>query len=379
MKHYDFLIVGSGLFGATFAERMTKFGKTCLVIEKREHLGGLAYTKNIENIDVHTYGAHIFHTSDEGVWKYVNRFAKFNNFINSPMAIYKNEIYNLPFNMNTFAKLWNLKTPDEAKKKIAEQRMLFGVENPKNLEEQAINMVGKDIYEILVKGYTEKQWGMKATELPSFIIKRLPVRFTYDNNYFNDTYQGIPVDGYTKMIEKMLEGIEVRLNTDYLQNREYFDNLADKVVYTGPIDKYFGYKYGTLEYRSLNFETTILDIENHQGNAVINYTEREIQYTRIIEHKHFNLKPDQPKTVVTKEYPMAWDLDKEAYYPINDDKNATLYKKYLELAKQNPNVLFGGRLAEYKYYNMDQAIASALDLVEKVQEKSQTRTDANEV
>lgn len=361
---YDYLIVGSGLFGAIFAYEAHRRGKKCLVVEKRSHIGGNIYTENIDDINVHKYGAHIFHTSDKTVWEYVNQFAEFNRYTNSPVAIYKNELYNMPFNMNTFNKLWGVITPDDAKAKIEEEKQEAGIGEPKNLEEQAISLVGKTIYEKLVKGYTEKQWGKKATELPSFIIKRLPVRFIYDNNYFNDDYQGIPIGGYTQIIEKMLYGIEVRLNTDFLEHREELKNIADKIVYTGQIDKYYDYCFGELEYRSLRFETEVLDEENYQGNAVVNYTEYDIPYTRIIEHKHFEFG-NQPKTIITKEYPSKWEKGDEPYYPMNDEKNNTLYAKYKELADQENNVIFGGRLGQYKYYDMHNVIAEALKCVDK--------------
>ena len=364
MKNYDYLIVGSGLFGSIFAYEANKRGKKCLVIDKRNHIGGNIYTKEIENINVHEYGAHIFHTSNKEVWEYINDFAEFNRYTNSPVAIYKDELYNLPFNMNTFNKLWGVKTPSEAKAKIEEQVKESSIVEPKNLEEQAISLVGKDIYEKLVKGYTEKQWGTRATELPSFIIKRLPVRFTYDNNYFNDKYQGIPIGGYTKIIEKMLEGIEVKLNTDFFKNRKELESLADKIVFTGMIDEFYDYKFGTLEYRSLRFEHEILDEENHQGNAVVNYTEYEIPYTRIIEHKHFEYG-NQPKTVITREYPAKWEKGDEPYYPINNDKNNSMYNKYKELADKETNIIFGGRLAEYKYYDMHNVIEQALKCVKE--------------
>ncbi|HEY8361538.1 MAG TPA: UDP-galactopyranose mutase [Tissierellaceae bacterium] len=364
MKKYDYLIVGAGLFGSVFAYEAHKKGKKCLVIDKRNHVGGNVYTKEIEGINVHMYGPHIFHTNNKEVWDYINQFAEFNRYTHCPIAIYKDEVYNLPFNMNTFNKLWGVKTPTEAKAKIAEQIAECNIAQPKNLEEQAIMLVGKDIYEKLIKGYTEKQWGRKATELPPFIIKRLPVRFTYDNNYFNDKYQGIPIGGYTRIIEKMLEGIEVRLNTDFFENREELESLADKIVYTGMIDQFYNYKYGVLEYRSLRFEHEILDIDNYQGSAVVNYTEYEIPYTRIIEHKHFE-SGDQSKTVITKEYPVKWNKGDEPYYPINDEKNNEIYNKYKELADKENNVIFGGRLAEYKYYDMDDVIARALECVKK--------------
>lgn len=359
MKKYDYLIVGAGLYGSIFAYEMNKKGKKCLVIDKRNHIGGNIYCENIEGINVHKYGAHIFHTSNKEVWEYINNFCEFNNYINSPIANYKGEIYNLPFNMNTFNKLWGVITPKEAKEKIEEQKKEFSITEPKNLEEQAISLIGKDIYEKLIKGYTEKQWGRKATELPAFIIKRLPVRFTYDNNYFNDRYQGIPIGGYTKIIEKMLEGIEVKLNTNFFDNREYFENIAEKIVFTGMIDEFYNYKFGKLEYRSLRFETEILNEENYQGNAVVNYTEREIPYTRIIEHKHFEFGK-QEKTVITKEYPSEWKEGDEPYYPVNDEKNNRLYEKYRELAEKETNVIFGGRLGEYKYYDMDKVIEKVL-------------------
>ena len=359
MKKYDYLIVGAGLYGSIFAYEMNKKGKKCLVIDKRNHIGGNIYCENIEGINVHKYGAHIFHTSNKEVWEYINQFCEFNNYINSPIANYKGEIYNLPFNMNTFNKLWGVVTPKEAKEKIEEQKKEFSITEPKNLEEQAISLIGKDIYEKLIKGYTEKQWGRKATELPAFIIKRLPVRFTYDNNYFNDRYQGIPIGGYTKIIEKMLDGIEVKLNTNFFDNREYFENIAEKIVFTGMIDEFYNYKFGKLEYRSLRFETETLDEENYQGNAVVNYTEKEIPYTRIIEHKHFEFGK-QKKTVITKEYPSEWKEGDEPYYPVNDEKNNKLYKKYRELAEKEEDIIFGGRLGEYKYYDMDKVIEKVL-------------------
>lgn len=361
MKKYDYLIVGAGLFGAVFAHEAKEAGKTCLVIDKRNHIAGNIYTDKVKDIDVHQYGAHIFHTSNETVWNYVNRFAKFNRYTNSPVANYKGEIYNMPFNMNTFNKLWGVVTPQEAQAKIEEQKAAYHVENPQNLEEQAISLIGPDVYTKLVKGYTEKQWGKRATELPSFIIKRLPVRFTYDNNYFNDDYQGIPVEGYTKMIERMLDGVEVKLEEDFLKNREAFMEQADKIVYTGMIDEYYNYCYGELEYRSLNFETEVLEgVENYQGNAVVNYTEYEVPYTRIIEHKHFTYGT-QPDTVITREYPKTWSKGDEPYYPMNDEKNLNLYEKYTELAEKVGNVIFGGRLGMYKYYDMDDTIEAALN------------------
>ncbi len=359
MQKYDYLIVGAGLYGSIFACEMKKIGKKCLVIDKRNHIGGNIYCENIEGINVHKYGAHIFHTSNKEVWEYINQFCEFNNYINSPIANYKGEIYNLPFNMNTFNKLWGVRTPEEAKRKIEEQKRELEIVEPKNLEEQAISLIGKDIYEKLIKGYTEKQWGRKATELPAFIIKRLPVRFIYDNNYFNDRYQGIPVGGYTKIIEKMLEGIEVKLNTNFFDNREYFENIAEKIVFTGMIDEFYNYQFGKLEYRSLRFETEVLNEKNYQGNAVVNYTEREIPYTRIIEHKHFEFGK-QEKTVITREYPSEWKVGDEPYYPVNDEKNNKLYEKYRELAEKENKVIFGGRLGEYKYYDMDKIIEKVL-------------------
>ena len=362
-KAYDYLIVGSGLFGSIFAYEAKKRGKKVLVIEKRDHIAGNIYTEEIEGIQVHKYGAHIFHTSNEEVWKYINQFAKFNRYTNSPVAIYKDELYNMPFNMNTFNKLWGVKTPAEAKAKIEEEKKEAGITNPQNLEEQAISLVGRTIYEKLVKGYTEKQWGRRATELPSFIIKRLPVRFIYDNNYFNDDYQGIPIGGYTQIIEKMLEGIEVRTSYDYFDHQAELDGIADKIIFTGPIDQFYHYQYGELEYRSLRFETETLDMENYQGNAVVNYTEYEIPYTRIIEHKHFDSTQITPKTVITREYPDQWNKEKEPYYTINNEKNNSLYEQYLELAKNDSHVIFGGRLGQYKYFDMDKVIAEALQCV----------------
>lgn len=360
---YDYLIVGAGLFGSVFAERATASGKKVLVIDKRNHVGGNVYTEEIEGIQVHKYGAHIFHTNDKTVWEYVNRFAEFNRYTNSPVANYNGELYSLPFNMYTFNKMWGVTTPDEARARIAEQREAAGITEPKNLEEQAISLVGRDIYERLVKSYTEKQWGRPCTELPAFIIRRLPVRFTFDNNYFNALYQGIAIGGYTAMVEKMLSGIEVRLGVDYLENKEYFDSLADRVVYTGPIDSYFDYCYGHLGYRSVRFETEVLDTDNYQGNAVINYTDSKTPYTRIIEHKHFEFGT-QPKTVISKEYSAEWEPGIEPYYPINDEINGELFKKYKNLAENEDKVIFGGRLAEYRYYDMDAVIASALKVWE---------------
>ena len=364
MDCYDYLIVGTGLFGSIFAYEANKRGKKCLIIDKRSHIGGNVYTEEVEGINVHKYGAHIFHTSDKMIWDYIQQFADFNRYTNSPIAIYKDEVYNMPFNMNTFSRLWNIKTPKEAKEIIEKQKEESGITEPKNLEEQAISMVGKDIYEKLVKGYTGKQWGRPCTELPSFIIKRLPVRFTYDNNYFNDLYQGIPIGGYTKIIEKMLTGIDTKLNYDYFEHRDELNQIADKIVFTGMIDQFYDYKFGTLEYRSLRFETEVLDEENYQGNAVVNYTEYDIPYTRIIEHKHFEFG-NQPKTIITKEYPSKWEKGDEPYYPMNDEKNNTLYAKYKELADQENNVIFGGRLGQYKYYDMHNVIAEALKCVDK--------------
>ncbi len=364
---YDYLIVGSGLFGAVCAYELKKRGKKLLVIEKRGHIGGNIYTEEVEGINVHKYGAHIFHTSDKEVWDYMNSFAEFNHFVNSPIARYHDECYNLPFNMNTFTKLWrDVFTPAEAAARIEEERVQFGVTEPKNLEEQAINLVGRTIYEKLVKGYTEKQWGRPCGELPAFIIKRLPVRFTFDNNYFNDNYQGIPVGGYTGIIEKMLEGVPVRLNCDFFADKENYLNLAKKIIFTGPIDQYFGYCYGPLEYRSLRFETEILNIPNYQGNAVINYTDAETPFTRIIEHKHFEYGT-QPKTVVTREYPAAWKMGEEPYYPVNDGKNTRLYAQYRKLAEAQNKVIFGGRLGLYQYFDMDDVILSAWNALKEME------------
>ena len=364
MTKYDYLIVGSGLFGSVFAHEAIKRGKRCLVVERRNHIGGNVYCENIDGINVHKYGAHIFHTSNREVWEYINQFAEFNNYINSPIAIYENEVYNLPFNMNTFSKMWGIKTPAEAKAKIAQQVAEAGIKEPKNLEEQAISLVGYDIYEKLVKGYTEKQWGRSCKDLPSFIIKRLPLRFTYDNNYFNDRWQGIPIGGYTPIIEKMLEGSEVLLNTDYFTFIKENPDIAEKTVYTGMLDEFFGYSLGHLEWRSLRFETEVLDTDNYQGNAVVNYTSSDVPWTRIIEHKHFEFGT-QPVTVITREYPMEWNTGVEPYYPINDNNNEMLANQYRELAGKCKNVIFGGRLANYKYYDMDQVIAAALDAVKK--------------
>ena len=359
---YDYLIVGSGLFGSTIANRLKKDNKKVLVIEKRDHIAGNVYTENIEGINVHKYGAHIFHTDYKDVWDYVNSFVEFNRYTNSPIARYKNEIYNMPFNMNTFSKIWtDVITPEDALRHINEEKKEITGE-PKNLEEQAISLVGRTIYEKLVKCYTEKQWNRDCKELPAFIIKRLPVRLTYDNNYFNDRYQGIPIGGYTKLVEKMLEGIEVQLNTDYLYNKEYFDSLAEKIVYTGPIDEYFNYSLGELEWRSLKFVNKTYDTDNYQGNAVVNYTSHDQEYTRSIEHKHFEFVTDNKKTIVTYEYPKDYEKGLEKYYTVNDDKNNALADKYRELANKEKNVIFGGRLAEYKYYDMDDVIKRALEI-----------------
>lgn len=359
MQKYDYLIVGAGLYGAIMAYELKKKGKTCLVIDKRNHIAGNIYTKNVEDINVHQYGAHIFHTSNKAVWEYINQFAEFNHYINSPIAIYKDELYNLPFNMNTFSKMWNISTPQEAKDKIAEQVAEAGVENPGNLEEQALSLAGKDVYEKLIKGYTEKQWGRDCKDLPAFIIKRLPFRYTYDNNYFNDRYQGIPIGGYTAIVEKMLEGIEVQTNTDFFEFRKENPDIADKIIFTGMIDEYFGYELGALEYRSVRFETEVLDLTNYQGNAVVNYTEREVPYTRIIEHKHFEFGK-QPKTVISREYSSEWSVGMEPYYPVNNDQNNELFADYKDLAAKEQNVIFGGRLGDYKYYDMDKVIEAAL-------------------
>ena len=360
---YDYLIVGSGLFGAVFAREAKRAGKSVLVLERRDHVGGNVYCEEREGINIHKYGAHIFHTSYEDVWAYVNQFVTFNNFINSPVANYQGHLYNLPFNMNTFRELWDIVTPAQAKAIIAEQRKAIKGE-PQNLEEQAISLVGTDIYTKLIKGYTEKQWGRSCTELPAFIIKRLPVRYTFDNNYFNDRYQGIPVGGYNKLIEALLDGIEVRTGVDFLKDRATYQTMAKKIVYTGSIDEYFGYKLGQLEYRGLRFETERLEEENHQGVAVVNYTEREIPYTRIIEHKHFEFGT-QPVTYLTREYPADWHPGEEAYYPVNNERNQSLYQQYAALAEQEPNTIFGGWLAEYKYYDMDDVIKSALERATK--------------
>ena len=359
---YDYLIVGSGLYGAVCAYELKKKGKSVLVLEKRDHIGGNIYTEKVEGINVHRYGAHIFHTHNKAIWEYINQFAEFNNYINQPVARYKDECYNMPFNMNTFTKLWrDVFTPAEAQKRIEEERAEGYTDNPQNLEEQAINLVGKTIYEKLVKGYTQKQWGRKCTELPAFIIKRLPVRFTFDNNYFNDRYQGIPVGGYTQIIEKMLDGVEVKLGCDFFADKEKYLAMADKVIYTGAIDRYYDYCYGALEYRSVRFETEVLDCPNYQGNAVINYTAYDVPYTRIIEHKHFEFDSTSPKTVISREYSSTWKLGDEPYYPVNDEKNGKLYLKYKELADKEDKVIFGGRLGQYKYFDMDDVIDSALE------------------
>ena len=361
---YDYLVVGAGLFGSIFAREAKLKGKSVLVIDKRPNVAGNVYTEEIEGINVHQYGAHIFHTNNQRVWDYINQFAQFNRFTNAPVANYKGEIYSLPFNMYTFNKMWGVVTPQEAEAKIEEQRKAAGITEPKNLEEQAISLVGTDIYEKLIKGYTMKQWGRDCKDLPAFIIKRLPVRLTYDNNYFNALYQGIPMGGYTKMVENILEGVEVRLNVDYLEHREELDALAKKVIYTGPIDAYFNYQLGALEYRSVRFETEVLDMPNFQGNAAVNYTDTESPYTRIIEHKWFEFGT-QPKTVISKEYSSEWKLGDEPYYPVNDEKNSKLYQQYRDLAEKEQKVLFGGRLGEYRYYDMDAVIDSALRFCEK--------------
>lgn len=361
---YDYLIVGAGLFGAVFAYEATKKGKKCLVIDKRDHIAGNIYTKETENINVHQYGAHIFHTSDRKIWDYVNSFADFNNYINSPVAVYKDELYNLPFNMNTFSKMWNIKTPSEAKAIIEKQIEELNITEPQNLEEQALSLVGTDVYEKLIKGYTQKQWGRDCKELPAFIIKRLPLRFTYDNNYFNDRYQGIPIGGYTKIVEKMLEGSDVLLDTDYFEFIKDNEGIADKVLFTGMIDEYYDFCYGHLEYRTVRFETEVLDCDNYQGNAVVNYTDREVPYTRIIEHKHFEFGK-QEKTIISREYSTEWEPGMEPYYPVNNERNNDLFEKYKALADKEEKVIFGGRLGNYKYYDMDKVIIAALEAVEK--------------
>ena len=371
MTHYDYLIVGSGLFGATFAYKVHQAGKKCLVIDKRLHLGGNVYCESIEGINVHKFGAHIFHTSNKEVWDFVNQFVEFNRYTNCPVANYKGRLYNLPFNMNTFYQMWGVTTPEEAMRKIEEQKALVSMDGePHNLEEQALRLVGSDIYEALIKGYTEKQWGRPCTELPAFIIRRLPLRFVFDNNYFNDTYQGIPIGGYNKLIDALLEGVETRVNTDFFAHREELLSLAEEVVYTGPIDEFYDYRLGRLQYRTVRFEQEVLDVPNYQGNAVVNYTEREVPYTRIIEHKHFEsfgqAVYDNPKTVISKEYSVEFKEGMEPYYPVNDEKNTALYNRYKALAEQETNVFFGGRLAEYKYYDMAPTIEKAMELAYKV-------------
>lgn len=363
--NYDYLVVGAGLYGAVMAHELHKRGKRCLVIDKRPHIAGNIYCEDIEGIHVHKYGAHIFHTSDKNIWDYMNQFAEFNNYINAPIAVYKDELYNLPFNMNTFNRMWGIRAPQEAKEMIERQVKETGITEPENLEEQGLSLVGKDVFEKLVKGYTEKQWGRDCKDLPAFIIKRLPVRFTYDNNYFNDRYQGIPIGGYTSIVEKMLDGIEVRTNTDFFEFRKENPDIAEKIIFTGMIDEYFGYQLGTLEYRSVRFETEVLDCDNYQGNAVVNYTEKEVPYTRVIEHKHFEFGK-QEKTVISREYPSEWEVGMEPYYPVNDEKNTRLFEKYKELAKKEKNVTFGGRLGNYQYYDMDKVVAAALGKLEEV-------------
>lgn len=373
---YSYLIIGSGLFGAVMAYLLRQKGYKCLVIDKHPHIGGNVYTESVNGINVHKYGAHIFHTSNKRVWNFVNSFVEFNRYTNSPVANYRGKLYNLPFNMNTFYQMWGVTTPDAARRKIEEQQTEFmdglrrqGVHEPRNLEEQAISLVGRDIYKVLIKEYTEKQWGRLCTDLPAFIIKRLPVRFTFDNNYFNDTYQGIPIGGYTELVEKMLAGTEVRLSTDYFENRQYFDSCADRIIYTGEIDRYFNYRFGHLAYRTVRFETELLEgVSNYQGNAVVNYTSQEVPFTRIIEHKHFTFGT-QPDTVISREYSQEWHLGDEPYYPINDADNGTLYARYKELADVQERVYFGGRLAEYRYYDMHQVIASALDLADRLEQE----------
>lgn len=367
---YDYLVVGSGLYGAIFAHEAKKHGKSVLVVEKRPNIAGNIYTENIEGINVHKYGAHIFHTNNKEVWNYITQFAEFNRFTNSPVANYKGELYSMPFNMYTFNKMWGVVTPEEAQKKISEQRKEING-TPKNLEEQAISLVGRDVYEKLVKGYTEKQWGRECVDLPAFIIKRLPVRFTFDNNYFNALYQGIPIGGYTKLVSNILDGIEVRLNTDYLKEKSELDRLADTIVYTGPIDAYFDYRLGHLEYRSVRFENELLDISNFQGNAAVNYTDKETPWTRIIEHKWFEFGKDEqgndlPKTIISREYSSEWKPGEEPYYPVNDEKNSKLFEEYHKLSEKNPNVIFGGRLGEYKYYDMDKTIEAVLKVTENL-------------
>lgn len=364
MKKYDFILVGSGLYAGVFAWHARKMGKTCLVLEKREHLGGNIYCEDVKGIHVHKYGAHIFHTSNKRIWEFVNSLAEFNRYTNSPVANYKGEMYNMPFNMNTFSQLWGVSTPAEARAVIEAQRTEVKGE-PQNLEEQAVSLVGRELYEKLIKGYTEKQWGRDCKELPAFIIKRIPVRYIYDNNYFNDLYQGIPIGGYNVITEKLFQGCDIELSVDYLEKKDYYDSLGETVVYTGTIDAYFGYRYGKLEYRSLRFESDLYEEENHQGVAVVNYTDRETPYTRTIEHKHFEFGT-QPDTVVTREYPVAWQEGMEPYYPVNDEKNQALYRQYAELTAEETNVIFGGRLGEYKYYDMDKVIESAMKMAEEV-------------
>ncbi|MCQ2210721.1 MAG: UDP-galactopyranose mutase [Paludibacteraceae bacterium] len=364
MKQYDYLIVGCGLFGAVFANEMRSIGKKVLIIDKRNHIGGNVYTEDVDGIKVHKYGAHIFHTNNKSTWEYVNQFGEMNRFTNSPIANYKGELYSLPFNMYTFNKMWGVNTPQEAMAKIEEQRKEITSE-PRNLEEQAISLVGRDVYEKLIKEYTEKQWGRECKDLPSFIIKRLPVRFTFDNNYFNAKYQGIPVNGYTAIIENMIKGVDVKLGVDYLEDREHWNGLANKVIYTGAIDAYYDYCFGELQYRSVRFETETLDVPNYQGNAVVNYTSKDEPYTRIIEHKWFDIVNDSPKTIISKEYSQEWKKGDEPYYPVNDDVNGALYARYKELADKETNIVFGGRLGEYKYYDMDKVIESSLELVRK--------------
>ena len=365
MKRYDYLIVGAGLYGAVFARELTRRGKSCLVIDRRNHIAGNIYTEKMAGINVHKYGAHIFHTSDREVWEYVNQFAEFNNYVNSPLAVYRDELYNLPFNMNTFSKMWGIRTPKEARQMIERQVAELGITEPQNLEEQALSLVGTDVYTKLIKGYTEKQWGRDCRELPAFIIRRLPCRFTYDNNYFNDRWQGIPIGGYTQMVEKMLEGADVLLQTDYFDLIREQPEIAHTVVYTGCIDEFFGYRLGALKYRSVRFETEELPEENYQGNAVVNYTDREVPYTRVIEHKHFEFGK-QPTTVISREYSAEWKPGLEPYYPVNDAENTALYAQYQQLAAQQENVIFGGRLGQYRYYDMDKVIRAAMDELEKL-------------
>lgn len=365
MKRYDYLIVGAGLYGAVFARELTQRGKSCLVIDRRNHIAGNIYTEKMAGINVHKYGAHIFHTSDREVWEYVNQFAEFNNYVNSPLAVYRDELYNLPFNMNTFSKMWGIRTPKEARQMIERQVAELGITEPQNLEEQALSLVGTDVYTKLIKGYTEKQWGRDCRQLPAFIIRRLPCRFTYDNNYFNDRWQGIPIGGYTQMVEKMLEGADVLLQTDYFDLIREQPEIARTVVYTGCIDEFFGYRLGALKYRSVRFETEELPEENYQGNAVVNYTDREVPYTRVIEHKHFEFGK-QPTTVISREYSAEWKPGLEPYYPVNDAENSALYAQYQQLAAQQENVIFGGRLGQYRYYDMDKVIRAAMDELEKL-------------